>query len=34
MLRAYLTGDLCLEHRKRVGSMLKAKYNRSEGQEH
>src|SRR2546425_13328089 len=34
LLRASLMTDLCLQHRNRVGNMLKAKYNRSEGQEH
>src|SRR2546425_13074680 len=34
LLRAYLMTDLCLQHRNRIGNMLKAKYNRSEGQEH
>src|SRR5712691_604835 len=34
LLRAYLMADLCCKHRNGVGNMLKAKYNRSEGQEH
>lgn len=31
LLRAYLMTDLCLQHKNRVGNLLKAKYNRSEG---